>query len=73
MKKINKKALPAIILIIVIMIIGFGMQFLSTKDSVAEVENSVQTNNYTNEVIKCQAEADSKQELSKECQEIMKK
>ena len=73
MKKINKKALPAIILIIVIMVIGFAMQFLSTKDSVAEVENSAQLSNYIDEVTKCQAQADSKQELSKECQEIMKK
>ena len=73
MRKINKKALPAIILIIVIMIIGFGMQFLSTKDSTVEVESSAQMSNYIDEVTKCQAQADSKQELSKECQEIMKK
>lgn len=69
--KINKKVLPAIILIVVIMIVGFGVQFFSFKDSAEEVAASEQTNEYTNEVMKCQADADSKKELSKECQEIM--
>lgn len=70
---INKKTLPAIILIVVIIIVGFGMQFFSTKDSAAEVQSAEQTQEYVNDVMKCQAQADSKQELSKECQEIMKK
>lgn len=73
MKKINKKALPAIILIIVIMIIGFGMQFFITKNSIVEAEMNEQTKEYIDKVNQCQAAADSKQELSKECQEIMKK
>ncbi|GAA5096259.1 hypothetical protein GCM10023338_06430 [Wohlfahrtiimonas larvae] len=42
------------------MIIGFGMQFLSTKDSVAEVESSEQLSNYIDEVTKCQTQADNK-------------
>lgn len=71
MGKINKKAIPAIILIIVIMIVGFSIQFFSIKDSGEIAEANVQSNEYVATVEKCQAEADSKQELSKECQALM--
>lgn len=71
MKKINKKVLPAIILIIAIMVIGFGMQFFSFKNSGEEIAADQQAAEYAAKVNQCQQDAEKNSELSAECKQIL--
>lgn len=71
MKKINKKTLPAIILIIAIMIIGFAVQFFSFKDDAEISQSNEQAAEYNQAINDCQVQAEKGTELTKECQEIL--
>lgn len=67
----NKKVLPAIILIVAIMIIGFCIQYFSIKDSGEEIQSAEQITNYTDAVEKCQVAKENQANISDECKKIL--
>ena len=53
------------------MVIGFGMQFFSFKNSGEEIAEDQQAAEYAATVNQCQQDAEKNIELSKECKEIL--
>ncbi len=71
MSHFNKKVIPAIVLIIAIMIIGFAIQYSQTKDVIAEEQAGAQQAEYSEQINACQVQKEQGAELSKECQTLL--
>lgn len=73
MNHFNKKVIPAIVLIILVMIIGFAIQYTQTENVVEEDKMGAQQVEYTQEINACQVAKEQGTQLSKECVELLDK